>query len=78
MNYAQNSTFYHFFHKICRPQTKGVMFSDSKYNVLTIYINFIKNAATASFIIIQMYVGHGCIIKRPSSLPMGQDLDVIE
>ena len=30
-----------FFYKSYRPPTKGVMFSDSKYNVLAIYINFI-------------------------------------
>ena len=28
------------------------MFSNSKYNVLTIYINFTLNVATASFVII--------------------------
>ena len=50
--YAQNITFYQFFYyKSCRPPTKGVMFSDSKYNILTIYDNFIKNVATSSFVI---------------------------
>ena len=53
MNYAQNITFYHFFfYKSCRSPTKGVMFSDSKYNVLTKYNDFILNAATSSFLII--------------------------
>ena len=44
-NYNELCTKYHFlsifFLIICRPSTKGVMFSDSKYNVLTIYINSI-------------------------------------
>ena len=44
-NYNELSTKYHllsiFFLNICRPHTKGVMFSDSKYNVLTLSINSI-------------------------------------
>ena len=44
-NYNELCTQYHhlsiFFLNICRPPTKGVMFSASKYNVLTIYINSI-------------------------------------
>ena len=46
------SPFINFFYTSYRHPTKGVMFSDSKYNVLTIYINFTSNAATAFFVII--------------------------
>ena len=46
------SPFIHFFYKSCRHPAKRVMFSDSKYNVLTIHISFTSNAATASFVII--------------------------
>ena len=54
-NYNELCTKYHllsmFFYKsYCHP-TKGVLFPDSKYDVLTIHNNFFYNAATSSFVI---------------------------
>ena len=57
------------FYTDCRHPTKGVMFSDRWYNVLTMFINN-KNAATASFVIMCRV----CLYKkRPSSLSTRPD-----
>ena len=55
-NYNELCTKYHllsmFFYKSYHRPTKGGMFSHGQYNVLTIYINFTKNASTAFSVII--------------------------